>query len=68
MTNKKFKEIKTNMYSFTKNYNFVSDKLISVTINGVEYGRLKREGNLTARQLEEFEFLNDFEIEEGISL
>jgi len=68
MTNKDFKQIKTNMKTFTKNFQFVSGKLISIEINNVTYSRAKANGKLTAMQLQEFEFLDDFSLETPISL
>ena len=68
MTNKKFKEIKTNIKSFEKVINFVSGNLVAIIINGVTYSKSKKEGALTIKQLEEFTFLSDFESKDGISL
>jgi len=60
MNNKKFKEIKTGVKSLEKIYLGFKDKVVAVEINGSRYSILKQEGGLTAKQLEFFEFMPDY--------
>jgi hypothetical protein len=60
MTNAKFKQLKTNIKTFTKIHQPISGKLVGVEINGTEYFQSKKRGNLSTKQLEFFEFLPDY--------
>ena len=68
MTNKKFKEIKTNMISFEKVFQPTSGKIVGIIINDIRYHQGRTADKLTRNQLEYFEFLDDFKIENPITL
>ena len=68
MTNARFKEIRTNVKSFRRNFNFISDRLISIELNEVVYSMHKSEGKLTSDQLKYFEFISDFDIDNSIDM
>ena len=68
MSNKDFKIITTNMKYFTKNYLGLTNKMVSVDINGVNYRQGRGEGYLSRKQIQSFEYLGDFVNTKGINL
>ena len=63
MTNKYFKEIRTGVYTLEKVYQPASGKIVGILLNDILWSQGRRADKLTRKQLEYFEFLNDFEID-----
>ena len=65
MTNKDFKEIRTRVLTLEKVHQPTSGKIVGILLNGILYSQGRKSDKLTRKQLEYFEFLNDFEIDKA---
>jgi len=68
MTLQNFKELKTNVKSLEKVHNPSSGKLVYVILNNIKYRQTRKGNDLTRKQLEYFEYMNDFDLDTPINL
>jgi len=68
MTNQLFKQIRTNVICFEKVHQPISGKIVGIILDDIKYCQGKSACKLTRKQLEYFEYLNDFEVIKPLNL